>query len=74
MIVKKYFKSIITLGVLLLLSPVANADNEVILEQVGDNLNLDISQTGFKNIVGMLDNQSYICLLYTSTLPTICSV
>ena len=60
MIVKKYFKSIITLGVLLLLSPVANADNEVILEQVGDNLNLDISQTGFKNIVGMLDNQSYI--------------
>ena len=60
MIIKKYFKSIATLGVLLLLSPVAHADNEVILEQVGDNLDLDITQTGYKNIIGMLDSQSYI--------------
>lgn len=48
------------LGMIILLAPNATADNEVNLEQTGSNLNLNITQAGAKNTIGMLDGQSYI--------------
>ena len=36
------------------------ADNEINIEQTGDNLDLQIDQIGSSNIVQMLDNNSYI--------------
>lgn len=38
----------------------ALADNEINIEQTGDNLDLQIDQIGSSNIVQMLDNNSYI--------------
>ena len=38
----------------------ALADNEINIEQTGDNLDLQIDQKGSSNIVQMLDNNSYI--------------
>ena len=36
------------------------ADNEINIEQTGDNLDLKIDQIGSSNIIQMLDNNSYI--------------
>ena len=38
----------------------ALADNEINIEQTGDNLDLQIDQIGLSNIVQMLDSNSYI--------------
>ena len=45
---------------LLLFVTDAFADNEINIEQTGDNLDLKIDQIGSSNIVQMLDNNSYI--------------
>ena len=36
------------------------ADNEINIEQTGDNLDLKLDQIGSSNIIQMLDNNSYI--------------
>lgn len=46
---------------LLMLSPVLLADdNQISLEQSGNNLSLEIEQVGYNNQIGMLDSASYI--------------
>jgi hypothetical protein len=46
---------------LLMLSPVLLADdNQISLEQSGNNLLLEIEQVGYNNQIGMLDSASYI--------------
>ena len=41
-------------------SEVKADDNQISLEQSGDNFQLDITQIGFNNTVKMLDSASYI--------------
>lgn len=41
-------------------APIALADNEITIEQTGDNLNLTIEQVGANNIIKMQDVYSYI--------------
>ena len=49
------------LGMFLLLSMPANADNEITIDQTGgDNLNLTISQAGSNNVIKMYDAYSYV--------------
>tara|TARA_B100001057_G_scaffold271412_1_gene271654 strand:+ start:37926 stop:38666 length:741 start_codon:yes stop_codon:yes gene_type:complete len=44
----------------LMLAPVALADNEINIEQSGDTFQLGVDQVGFDNQILMLDNNSYI--------------
>ena len=44
----------------LLLSMPAKADNEITINQTGNNLSLTIAQTGANNVIKMLDNASFI--------------
>ena len=52
-------KNLFTILLLLFVTN-AFADNEINIEQTGDNLDLKIDQIGSSNIVQMLDNNSYI--------------
>ena len=52
-------KNLFTILLLLFVTD-AFADNEINIEQTGDNLDLKIDQIGSSNIVQMLDNNSYI--------------
>jgi hypothetical protein len=45
---------------MLLIAPIYADDNEISLEQSGDNLNLTIEQVGYNNIIKMQDVYSYI--------------
>ena len=46
---------------MLMVSPFVLADdNEISLEQSGNNFSLDIEQVGYNNKIGMLDSASYI--------------
>ena len=44
----------------LLFTPLAFADNEITIEQSGDNFQLGVDQVGFDNQIFMLDTNSYI--------------
>ena len=44
----------------LLFTPLTFADNEITIEQTGDNLNLQIDQFGADNVIEMQDANSYI--------------
>ena len=50
----------IVFGILLTLPLVALADNEITIEQTGDNLNLEVEQVGVNNVIQMQDVYSYI--------------
>ncbi len=50
---------LVTIAFLFLTSPVWG-DNQISIEQSGDDLNMDISQTGANNTVKLLDENSYI--------------
>ena len=52
-------KNLFTILLLLFVTD-AFADNEINIEQTGDNLDLKIDQIGSSNIIQMLDNNSYI--------------
>ena len=48
----------VILGMLLLLSPHASADNIINIDQAGSSLELDITQSGSGNKIGHLNNIS----------------
>ena len=52
--------SLLSVMVLLSLSSLSKADNEITIEQVGDNLDLTIEQIGHKNKILMFDANSFI--------------
>ena len=55
-----FFSMGLIFGILMTLPLVALADNEITMEQTGDNLQMGIDQIGYKNKIQMLDSNSYI--------------
>lgn len=55
-----FFSAGLLFGILMTLPLVALADNEINIEQSGDNLNLEVEQVGYNNIIKMQDLYSYI--------------
>lgn len=51
---------VIIVGLLSIIFPANADDNEIIIEQTGNNLQLGIDQIGFNNKIIMLDSNSYI--------------
>ena len=48
------------IGILIIPMTLWADDNEISLEQSGNNLSLEVEQVGFNNEIGMLDSASYI--------------
>ena len=48
------------IGILIIPMTLWADDNEISLEQSGNNLSLEVEQVGFNNEIGMLDSNSYI--------------
>jgi hypothetical protein len=55
-----FFGAGLLFGILMTLPLVALADNQITIEQAGDNLNLTVEQVGANNIIKMQDAYSYI--------------
>ena len=55
----KFFAFGFLMGILFA-APIALADNEITIEQTGDNLNFTVEQVGANNIIKMQDAYSYI--------------
>tara|TARA_B100001057_G_scaffold500814_1_gene618045 strand:- start:4773 stop:5495 length:723 start_codon:yes stop_codon:yes gene_type:complete len=58
--IRAFGSALLVFGMIAFVSEVKADDNEISLEQSGDNLELGIDQIGYNNIIKMLDNQSYI--------------
>ena len=59
-VIRAFGSALLVFAMIAFVSEVKADDNQISLEQSGDNFQLDITQIGFNNTVKMLDSASYI--------------